>query len=177
MAMRTLTKRENQILMACVVLLAVYVGYNFVYKYFLEKFNSLEEKIEAQKLHLIKNQKLLSKQKAWEIQYEQLTQALRQQRSDEQEMAMILSEIEAVVNQIGLRVTDMKPQRVRKEDFYNLFTINLTTDGSLPAILNFIYLLETRPHNFDILEMRLERGSPGSTELRGLLTLSRISIP
>jgi len=177
MAMRTLTKRENQILSACVVLLAVYVGYNFVYKSFQEKFDTFEERVEAQKLRLIKNQKLLSKQEILDAQYEQLAQRLRQERSDEQEMTLILSEIESVANQIGMRVTDMKPQRVRKVDFYNQFTINLTTDGQLPAILNFIYLLETKPHHFDILEMRLERSSSGSNQLRSLLTLSRILVP
>jgi len=177
MAIRTLTKRENQILILCAAVLTIYIGYNFVYKSFQERFNSFEERIEAQKIRLTKNQKMLSRQKVLDAQYEQLSQGLRQSRSDEQEMTLILSEIESVANQIGMRVTDMKPQKVRRVDFYNQFTINLTTDSELSAILNFIYLLETRPHNFDILEMRLERSSSGSSQLRCFLTPSRFLVP
>ncbi len=177
MAMKKLTGREQQIFIVAAVLLLVYAGYGVVYRSAKEKFSALDEQIEAKNFRLEKNQRILNKQKNIERVYQQLIQDNRQTRPDEQEMTGILAEIEAVANEIALPISDMKPQKVRKEDFYNKFSVNLTMEGDLTPILHIVYLLENKPHLFDIDEIRLEKSSAGSGKMKCLLTMSRILVP
>ena len=115
----------------------------------------------------------MHKGEAIEEEYQKYAQLLKQKRSNEQERASILSEIESVAARIDLRIADRKPKKVREIDFYNNFSVSLTIEGELGNIIHFLYLLQSDPHQFNVDEVRFEKKSRRRSDIKCYLVLSR----
>ena len=172
--MRTLTNRENKILVVCLILILGFIGYRGVFKSFQEKDADLDARIQSLELLLKKNLEVLGREEHLNQAYEDFSQGKKQTRSKEQEMTMILSQIESIAKEMNMQVSDMKPQKVKESQFFNQFTVSLALEGELIPILHFIYLLEDQPHNFIIDEMRIERSFGRTAGIRCRLKISRI---
>ena len=166
-----------RLLIFCLLVLMGYVSYHFVVRPIKEKIIDLENKIAVSEKRLRKNLGLSQQRSHIEANYRQYANLLKQNVSDEQQMAMIVDEIGAVANQIQLRVSDTKPKRVRPVDFYNNFSVSLSIDGELKTILHFLYLLQNSPHLFAIDELYIEKGAMRSAQVRCRLSLSKALIP
>lgn len=172
-----LSKREKNILISIAALLFLYFVYSFVFSPLLERISALNKEIEARELKLTKNQKILSKEKFVSSDIKIYEKYLKQNSSDEQEMASILSEIEAVAHQLNIRINDMKPHKVKKIDFYNSFSVDIETEAALQEIAKFIYTLQTPPHLLKADKVRLEKQVSTSPTLKGHLLVTKILIP
>ena len=117
---------------------------------------------------------MIQKAKSYEEKYKSLLESFQQQGSDEQMMSVILTEIESAAAQVKIRIADMKPQKARKIGTYNNFLVSITLDGELTSIMDFIYSLQNQPHLFAVDELRLEKKSPNTRDLKGYFVLSRI---
>ena len=124
-----------------------------------------------------KNLKVIQKAKSYEAKYQSLMENFQQKGSDEQMMSAILSEIESVATDAKIRITDLKPQKVKKMGSYNNFSVSLVLDGQLTPIMDFIYTLQNQPHLFSVEELRLDKKSPNTQDLKGYFVLSRSLIP
>ena len=96
--------------------------------------------------------------------------------SESASMSAIITEIENVSGEANIRIADLKPQKVRKTGSFNNFSVSLILDGQLTSIMNFVYNLQNQPHLFAVDEMRFDKKSPNSTDLKGYLILSRVLI-
>ena len=92
-------------------------------------------------------------------------------------MSAILAEIESVAREIDLHITDLKPQKVRKGEFLNNFSVSLSANGRLEEITHFLYILQSSPHLFNIEELAIEKSSAQTQILQTRISLSRILIP
>ena len=174
---RPLSVRGIRIFVFCLILLMGYLGYYFVLQPTREKIIDLENKIIVSEKRLRKNLGL-SKQKAQiDANYGQYASLLKQNVSDDQQEALINAEIAAVANQVQLRISDIKPKKVRPVDFYNNFSVSLSLDGELKTILHFLYLLQNAPHLFAIDEVYIEKGTLRSAQVKCRLSLSKALIP
>ena len=173
------TKRELVTFIICIILVVIYGSYIGIVRPLREKISSLDDDFESQQKKLRKNLKIIEKAKAMNRQYDQYLSQLKQSGSNEQVMASILSEIEQVAGQLGLKITDLKPKRVKREEYYNLFSVNLTIDSDLNEILQFIYTLQGEPHFFRVDEFTFEKGAQRNSgqALKTRFVLSRILIP
>ena len=178
MMIKRLTKREQGIFIVCVILAFMYVTYQGVIKPLQEKLVGLDADIESEHKRLVKNLKTVQKAKALEQEYHQYFDQLKQDGTNEQVMASILSEIEQVAGQLNLKISDLKPKRVRKEVYYNWFSVSLTIDSTLKDMMQFVYILQKQPHFFRVDEFSFEKGAQRNAEdIRIHLVLSRILIP
>ena len=73
-------------------------------------------------------------------------------------MASILAEIEGVSAQLHLQIANLSPKRVQESDLYNRFSVSLTIDGNFVDILEFLHILQSDPHLFDVEEARFDKG-------------------
>jgi len=176
MILKRLSQRETYIFIACVVLVTLYVGYNFVFKPMKGKVTTLTDQIDANQRRLEKNLRTMRQASSVEKKYEQYALPLKQTMSDEAQITALLSEIGAVAQQIQLSIDNMKPNKVKKVDFYNEFSVSLTLNGSLEAVIHFMYLIENAPHHFKVESMRLEKRSPRQAEIRCQLSLKRMFV-
>ncbi len=175
---KRLTKREQVIFIVCLLLVLVYVGYRAVAKPLEEKLFFLDDEIEAQQKKLKKNLGVINKAKGLSQQYSKYLEGMKQSGTNEQVMTSLLAEIQEIAAQLGLKISDLKPKRVKKEEYYNYFSVSLTLDGDLKEILQFVYILQKEPHLFHVNEFNFEKGAQrNSQEIKTRLILSRILIP
>ena len=138
---------------------------------------TFEDKAKVTEKRLRNNQRIVAREKAVNDEYDKYLPYFKQDSSDEQEMATILAQIEFVANSLSMRVADMKPNRVKRTDFYNNFSVTLTIEGELPAILHFLYTLQNPPNLFATNEIYFERSAIRTSSIKCRLIISKVLIP
>jgi Tfp pilus assembly protein PilO len=173
---RPITQREKIIFVFCLFIVSFYAIYHFIIKRFYEeeqiwqmKRLGLERQI-AKKVHVLKDEEILNDH------YNRYVASLEQEGTENQQMSLILSEIESIAGQVDLKIGDMKPQKVRSQDFYNYFSVNIRVQGEMNLLARFLYMLQTTPHLFHIDELRLEKRSVRSSEIECNLVVSRLRV-
>ncbi|MDD3374459.1 MAG: type 4a pilus biogenesis protein PilO [Candidatus Omnitrophica bacterium] len=174
MIVKRLSKRESQIFILCILVFLIYIGFQFVYKPIKSQEDLFEKKISVIKKKIKKNLNILKEEGVVKIAYDQYLEAFAQKLSDQQEMSRISSEIEAVAKEADIKIIDMKPQRIREESFFKNFSLTVQTEGTMNLIMKFLYFLEQKPHHFQIEEVRLEKRSIRSQDIRCEIVASRI---
>ena len=154
----------------------IYIGYRFVFISMHEEKAFWEAKTLTIQRKVRKSLSVLSRESSVNARYDEYLKKLEQKASDTQEMASILSEIESIAGKINLKIEDMKPKKIKSQDFYNRFSVNIRIKGDMEAITKFLYALQTKPHFFHVDEMRLEKRSARIQEIKCELVASRLLI-
>ena len=176
--MKRLTTRERNIFIICVVLMAVYVGFNVVYKPLAQKARLMQAEIESKKERLTRDLRTIRRSKSVGDEYVVLKEKFKQDKPDEQVMSAMVSQIESIAGDLNLRISDLKPQKVKKQDFYNKFSVTLTIYSSFKDIMRFLYDLQKDPLLYSVDELRLDKGSRRKEEtIKTRLILSKVLIP
>jgi Tfp pilus assembly protein PilO len=159
------------------LLIVIYLVFNFAIWPIKEKIDSLNNEIAAQELKLKKSSKKLNLKDSQDQEYNKYVDYIKQKYSDEQEMSALLSQIESVSAKMQIRVSDMKPLRVRAIDFYKKFSVELEAEGLLDEIARFIHAVQNQPYLLDVDRLRLEKRSMRTNNLKAFILISRIRIP
>jgi len=174
---KKLTGREQVILALCIAVLSVYVGLNAVVKPLRDKIELVDREIHTYQKSM--SMSMLTVQKAQELeqQYNKYLGQFKQIKTDEQVMALILSEIEEISDKFGLLISEMKPKKVKREKQFNKFSVSLTINSELIDMLRFLHILQGQPHLFDLDEARFDVTlRRKSSNIRTHLVLSKILI-
>lgn len=176
--MRRLTQREQSIFVVCVLTISVYLIYNGIVKPFQAKIERVEQDIQLGQQQLSQKLKTIQRGKAVSGQYNAYHEAYRQSKSNEEVMSSILAEIEGVARELQLGIFDLKPKRVQRTDFYNQFSVSLTINSEFVDIIQFLHILQSSPHLFEIEQVDFDKGSNrNTTSIKTQLVLSKILVP
>jgi len=170
------SKREKKIFIFCILMVLIYIGYRFIFIEMQEEEAFWKAKVLNAERKVEKSLNVLNKESSINARYEEYLKLLEQKTSDTQQMASILSEIESIAGEIKLKIEDMKPKKIKKQDFYNHFSVNIRIQGEMGTITKFLYALQTKPHLFHIDELRLEKRSARVKEIKCELVASRLLI-
>ncbi len=174
---RHLTKREKNILRVCVALAIVYAGYHGAVNPFKDQMSVMDEKIDAQQKQLNENLRLIRRAGALKNRYQFYLQRFKQDKGNEQLVSLILEEIERAADDLNLRIANLKPEGVKKEEFFNRFSVSLTIESDFAGIIHFLHILQGEPHLFSVEQMRLEKGvQRNSPTIKSQITLGKIFI-
>ncbi len=175
--MRPLSIREKQILVVCLGTILVYFFYNLGYKHLKDLSGDIRQEAIANEKLLKKNLRVIQRWKTLSPEYESYFQMFQQKAGEGEEMSAIISQIESIANQLNIRLSEIKPRKVKNADFYNVFPVNLTLECNLQQISEILYILQTPPYLFDIEEFHLEKRSSQELLLQARLVVSRTLIP
>ena len=177
MRIRQLTKREWAIFTVCAALAVVYGIVFGLVRPFQERKSEIISQIEAKKEVLDKYVKVIAHAKTLERQNEELLGQFQQDATNEQVMSQLLSEIEKQSGEFGLRISDLKPRRVKKEQYYNRFSVSLSIESSLVKIIKFLYTIQGDSYHYDVEEFTVEKGLQRQNDsVKVRLVLSRMYI-
>ena len=175
--MSKLTQREKII----GVIASIVVGIGIVYYIFLKPlsgfFENLDDQIFTQRVTLKKNAKIIEKARRLQGAEAKL-QAFRQTGTNEETMATILDEIQKKAGELGLKISDLKPERVKSDKYYNRFSVTLTIESSLVNITQFLYVLQSEPYLYEVEEFRLGKNDFRQSDvIKAELVLTKTLIP
>lgn len=173
MAFYHFSHREKMIGILCLAVLGLYAAYGLGYKELKNRMFAQEEDIVQSEKELRDYRQVLRSEQAVTQKLEQYKELFTQRSSDEGEMTRILSEVDAAAQKKTVKIINMEPERIKSQDFYNYFSVNVQAQGSLKNICEFLYLLETKPYFFRIDEMRIEKYSIQAENLKIQLLVSR----
>jgi Tfp pilus assembly protein PilO len=174
---RSVSLREKGLIGLLGILTACYLGFEGFYKPLNHRAAALEKRMAITQSKLRKNLLKIQRGQRLESRGQVLVRQFQKKGSDEQEMSTLLSEIEAVAGTLNLKISDQKPKKPRRAEFYNIFAVTLTLDGGLSDILHFIHIVQGPNHMFDIDEMQITKRSHNSPEVMCRIDLSRQRIP
>lgn len=173
-----LTKRELTIAIICLIFALAYGTLYGVIKPFYANQEELAQEIDAKKSLLRKYMETIDRADSLKRKYQDFLNQFRQNDNNDQVMTQLLSQIEKQASQLGLRISDLKPQRVKKEKFYNRFSVSLSLDSSVVDITKFLYTLQTEPYLFYVDEFTIEKGMQQQNDsVKTHLVVSRIYVP
>jgi Tfp pilus assembly protein PilO len=96
--------------------------------------------------------------------------------SDEEEVAKILGEIEALSRQSGIYLVDMKPQAPKDIDFYKEYTVEIEVEGEMIPLTTFLHQLNTSPQLLRIKKLRLTSKEEGQTGLKSSMVITKVLV-
>lgn len=174
--MRTFSAREKGIFVICVIVVSIYGGYRFGYQALKESSATREQLIAKAEKDLRQYKGVVRQEGVVSRKLNAYRTMFVQKGSDEQEMTRMLSEVEAAAQNINMKIINMEPERSKKADLFNYFSVNVQAQGSLKKIFEFLYSLESQAYRFRIDEFRLEKYSLRADELKCQLVVSRFFI-
>lgn len=175
---KRLTPREQSIFIVTLVLGAFYLGYAFVINPMRENKEILESRIQSERIKLTKNMRLSAKLEPIAVIAKAYREKYGQTGSEERVMATMVKEIERSAGQLDLRISDLKPQRVQRNEYFNSFSVSLQLDSELPEILSLLQRLQSPEYGFDIDEIRLDKSSRrNSKTIKTRLVLRKVLVP
>ncbi len=172
-----LSEREQRIFFVCVFGVIVYGLYLGIYKPFSGRIANLDNQRQRKEVELRKALRNFENTKDVNERYVQYLGFLKQNEPDEEIMSSVFKEVEAVANQMRLRVVDLKPNKVKQKDKLNQFGISLIMEGSFIRIIEFVYELQAPKYLFKVENLHLERGFKKTGDLiNAKISLSKILI-
>lgn len=151
-----------------------FMAYTFILRPMFSKLAAQEEEIGSGDLQWKKSLKILSQEQSITRQYQPYSEILKLKGSDEQEMARVLSEVEAVAKGINIRVLDMKPKKVKSLDLYKSFSVDLVVEGAVRDISRFMLELQSPPRLIKVEKFRLQKESSAQPALKAFLVVSKV---
>lgn len=169
-----LSKRERRIALISALLLAVIFFDRMVFSPVMKKLDKLNGEIAIQEKKLVKSMRILSQEEQIRDEYGKYTQDIKQDRSNEEAIAVFLSSVEKMANDSFVSLVDMKPSSVESEDFYNKYTVRIEAKADIGYLADFIYQLEKSSWLFRVSELRLVPKKRESSVLRISITITQI---
>ena len=167
-----MTSREKTILNLALLILGVYIFYQFIFVPTKRRSLVLEKRMEAEWTRLQADRAIIRQGHMTE-DTELVLQDFTQQGTDEQVMSRMLSDIDKAAETLPVRITERKPRQTREEEFYNEFAVDLSLEGELEHIVRFINQLQSPPYLFDVKEVSLKRRSPRTEDIQCKVVLKR----
>lgn len=176
MFLSRLSKRERYIVYITVVVVISILFDKVVLSPIIERINKLNREIFIQEKRLEKSLRILAQEELITSEYKKYTQFIRQSRSDEEEIAEFLSDIEKLVRKSSVFLADIKPGSVITAGPYRKYTVEIKTESKISYLADFIYQLEESPRLFRVKDFRLMPKKKDSTTLKMRMTVTQILI-
>jgi len=153
---RRMSPREQKILAFTVVALSFAFVYNGMILPLEDQEEFLDQKITSLQKTLTHNLKIIQTAEAMEAQYAAYKNQYGALVKDDKAVSTMLSELEQAAGKLGLHVTDLKPERIKHNEYTNQFTVGLTIHSEFVDIVRLLYVLQQPPYLFDVERAEFE---------------------
>ena len=177
MSLFSFSAREQKIFIVLLLVCGIFGVYTFVYRPAVIKGEEIDSEISRTRQKLSDQQAVIEKEQQMALVLQDELETVRQKRTNDEEMSSILSDIEAMGSGMNIKVTEIKPQEVKKQDFLNRFSVSLTVDGNLMDMMRFIHALQDPAKHVQIRQLSLERAFVDSKEMLARMVVERTLIP
>ena len=140
------------------------------------KFNALNQQIRISEKQLGGDMRNINQKKFIGEEYEQYLPYIRRSGSDEEEVAKILGEIEALARKSSVYLVDMKPRKPREVEFYKEYTVEIEAEGYMGSVMSFIYQLNTSSQLLRVETLRLNLTKGDSNVLSASMLITKVLI-
>jgi len=171
------TARERMIAIVLGVVAVLGVFLQFILPWLTGGTDSIQDQIEMAQKKLLRNQRLIREGRTVGQEYRSLLARYKQTKSQEEIMSSMLSDIQAVSGRIDIPITNLKPNKVKKIESANHFSVSMSIEGRLTDILHFVHIMQSPPYDYYLDEINLRREFFKAEKLRCQLVFKQILLP
>ena len=171
-----LNQKEKALLFIVIGLIVIWIVYSLIIEPVYNKWVNLGKKVEISKIELKKGIKILKQRDYVRKEYDKYSANFMAKQSDEEEMALILNEIETQARKSYVRIVNMKPRRVARNEFHRTFYIDLDTEATMRNILQFIKNLKDSKLCLSVEQLTLNSRARDPSILVGKMSISRLGL-
>ena len=175
--LKHLSRREKIIFYITISIIAINLGYSFIFRPLLEKYKQLNQEALAKRIMLEKAQRLISQKDIIEREYNKLSSSFKLTGSAEEQMAKVLSQIESTATKESITISNMRPQPIQDKKFYKRFVVELKCEADINRLFKFFYELENPASLLKIESLKLNPKAAQSSIFEASILISKLAIP
>ncbi len=141
-----------------------------------ERVKEINRQIKVNEAQLAMGMRNVKQKLSTSEEYKKYAAYLISSGSDEEKTTSILSEIENLAKKSGVSLADMKPQPPKKVDFYKVYTIEVRAEGSMEALVNFLYQLNLSPQLLRAEKLRLNLKDKDSAVVAASVQITKTAV-
>ena len=171
------SKREKAVFFAALVFVGFSLSDRLILSPILKKMQIYSQEIKATEYEMIKNTKILQQRARIEAEEKRYAEYSSIARTDEEETATLLREIERLATRSTVYLNDLKPSGIQEEGMVKKFRVNVSCEGDMEKIIRFMHLIEDSNIIMQITAFDMGPKSTQSKINRCDLLISKIVIP
>ena len=172
-----LRRRERIILYLTFVVVVSSLIYNFLLEPIVERYRLLNQEVIRNQVKLQKYLSLLRQKERIKQDFDKISEGLKTDYSEQEQMALILSEIEGLSRRSSVHITQIKPQPTKDFGTYKEFPVEIRAEAKIENLSQFIYNLQNSPQLLRTKKLFLNTKSATSDILETTILISKIALP
>jgi len=174
MFINNFNKREKDLALAAVSIVAIMLVYFFIADPIAARWKNLNKQIRSKVNMLEKDSRIAANQKTIETEYAKLSKHGKSVKSKDQEVAETLTFIEGVSKNDSCFIVNIKPIDVRDAASYKEILIDVTVEAPMAQLSKFLYDIENPRENLiDIKRFSVSSKYGQAGVLKGTLLISK----
>ncbi len=171
-----LNKREKKLFYIVLVFLAIVFSNNFVVTPLKKEIGLVKQEKIKKEIEWKKNNQIIKQKKQIKEEFEKYMAFIKKKGSDEEDVASFLKEIESLAQKSKVSLINIKPQPVKKMEFYKKYTIEIKGEGHIEQFVKFIYYLQKSYQILKVEKIHLNVRNSFSTRVKGSLIITKILV-
>jgi Tfp pilus assembly protein PilO len=160
-----LSLREKRFFMLASIIVGLSIFYLIAFKAIFLKWKALSGEIVQKEAKLIKSRGVIAAKEELEEEYNNFKDRIKVKSSPEKDMVTgLLKDIESIARNSAINILNIKPLPVRREKFYEKYSIQMEIEGDIDGIGLFLYNMDNSFRGFLNIE-RLEMESKGEERI------------
>lgn len=172
---KLISKREKIIGAVAVTVVLSGLVYKLILANAINQYQALNKEIVKARLDLERANRLLSNQKQIEDAYSKVFAEKKSNKTENEIVFDVLSEIQAASKGANINLTDIKPQAAKKTGGFAVLSIDLKAEGSVKEITKFLYSLINSQNFIKIETFQISPKSSTNPTLELRLSLNKFN--
>jgi len=178
MAPGKLSKKEKIGLVVAFLILSCALMDRVVISPINKRFRGLNSQIGIAEKQLGRHLRNLMRKGDVTKRYAKYVMYVKKIGSDEEDVARVLAEIEALARRSGVSLSDIKPQASKDISFYKQYTVEVEANGDMNSIVHFLYQLNSSNQLLRAEKLRLSmKERESSSVVKASVLITQILIP
>jgi len=172
-----LSKREKLVLYLAVFFVSLTLLDRLVISPISSKMRALDKEIRDKASGIKKDLRILAQKDRISAESVKYNSFLDKNKSEEEETASLLKEIESLASKSTVYLIDMKPGGVKEVDRSKKYLVNLNCEAQMEQLVDFMYNIENSLKLLIIEKYQINPKSRDSSIARCTMTVSKIAAP
>ncbi len=171
-----ISKKEKTGLSIAAVVLFLAIVDRLVYTPIKDTLGQINRETEMTEKKLAYSLNNLNQKESIISEYQKYGLQPKENSSDDQKTASMLSEIEDLAKKSGVSLVDIKPQPSRSIDFYKEFIVEVNAQGPMEDLVKFLHYLHDSPLLLRTQNMHLDLKDKNSSTVNAVIKVAEVSI-
>jgi hypothetical protein len=169
-----LNKREKLVFYCTAGVVALVLLDRIIVGPIFSKIRLLDERIKIERELIRKNARIVAEKDRIAHAVQAVSAYSRTAKTQEEEIAFLLGEVEKLARKASLYIGDMKPMGVQEDAVSRKYSVDLNCEAQMDQVVNFMYDIENAPMLFLVESFNVSPKSKDSSIAKVNMRISNV---